>query len=411
MTERFDCAHREATPAAQPLGRNRSFLLLWAGRTVSLTGDRLHLIAIIWWLQQGFGSTALMGLVMICFTLPPLVLGPLAGTYVDRWSRRRIVIGADLVRGVIVLLLAGLAWTGALQVWQLALLTLLHASASAFFNPAVAATIPNLVGPDQLTRANSLTQISETGSGVAGPALGGLIIALWGVPVAFLVNGLSFLLSGLWAVGISFPRRPALTEPSRPLAELREAMAFVNSRRVLLGLCLVAAMLNFFAAPVIILLPRLVQRLGQNAAGFGLLDAAVTVGLGASALALAALPEVRRRYLPIIWGTVLVGLAVVALGMAPHFAAALVVCLFLGAGIGLGSIAEMAALQAIVPDEKRGRVFALLETVSTALRPLSFGIVGLAAQDLPLAPVLAICGLAIAAGGLSLYQVRGIREI
>ena len=59
MTERFDCAHREATAAARPLRCNRSFLLLWAGRAVSLTGDRLHLIAIIWWLQQRFGSTAL----------------------------------------------------------------------------------------------------------------------------------------------------------------------------------------------------------------------------------------------------------------------------------------------------------------------------------------------------------------
>ncbi|MCD4691133.1 MFS transporter, partial [bacterium] len=112
------------TPAGESNGirtifRNRNFLLLWLGQLVSQVGDRVHSIALMWWILEETGSAALMGTVLIAATVPAVILGPLAGGYVDRWNRKAIIAGMDFLRGVIILVVASLTLTDRLEIWHL----------------------------------------------------------------------------------------------------------------------------------------------------------------------------------------------------------------------------------------------------------------------------------------------------
>jgi MFS family permease len=403
-----------AGPEGRPaVFRNRNFLLLWVGQLVSQLGDRVHALALIWWVLEETGSAALMGTVLIAATVPAVVLGPFAGGYVDRWNRKAVIVGMDFVRGLIVVWIAVLAIRGTLEIWQLLVGTAAMAVAAVFFGPAVNATIPNLVRPSEITRANSLSQMVTQGTGIAGPAVGGILVAVWGVGGVFLLNGLSFIASGLSELFISMPpveRGPA--ERKHIVAELGDGFSFVRNQPTIFGILKTAAVLNFFTAPFAILLPIVARDyLGRGAEAFGFIMAAFSVGFLAASAVLAAIKDVRRKHPFIILGVSLAGGCMIVMGLVVTYMSYVTLMATIGVLLGLGNILIMSYFQAVVPDELRGRVFGFMMTLSGGLQPLAFGIVGVL-TDLLTAPVIFVAsGCALVVGGLYLYRVPGMREV
>jgi MFS family permease len=393
--------------------RNRNFLLLWIGQLVSQVGDRVHAIALMWWVLETTGSAALMGTVLIFATVPSVVFGPFAGGYVDRWSRKTVIVSMDLARGSIILLIAVLAIRGTLEIWQLLTATAVVSLASVLFGPAISATIPNLVRPSELTRANSLSQMVAQGTGIAGPALGGLLVAFWGVGGVFLLNGFSYILSALSEIFIEIPKTVREEgERRRILSDVVEGYRFVRANATIFGFLRVAAVLNFFAAPFAILLPIIAKDvLGRGAQSLGIMTAAFSVGFLVASALLAVLKERKRKHPWIILGVALAGAAMVLMGVFIDFRSYLVLIGSVGITLGVANILIMAYIQSVVPDEMRGRVFGFMMTLSGGLQPLAFGVFGLVADHVPIPVVLWIAGGAMLIGGLSLYAVPGMRDI
>lgn len=393
--------------------RNKNFLLLWLGQLVSQMGDRVHAIALMWWVLEKTGSAALMGTVLIAATIPAVVLGPLAGGYVDRWSRKTVIVGADVLRGLLVIGIAVLAIRGRLEIWQLLAATTIMSAAAVFFGPAVSATIPNLVRRSELTRANSLSQMLTQVTGIAGPALGGLLVALWGVGGVFLLNGVSFLVSGLSELFIAVPPRDSGGVPRKHiLSELADGFRFVRRQATVFGILRTAAVLNFFTAPFALLLPIAARDLlGGGSAEFGFIMAAFSAGfLGASAF-LAIARDRERKHPFIILGIALAGACLFLMGVAISYPGYLILMCAIGILIGFANILTMAYFQSVVPDEMRGRVFGFMTTLAGGLQPLAFGVLGLLADVVSVPVVFMVCGVALIAGGLSLYGVPGMREV
>ncbi|MBA3948450.1 MAG: MFS transporter, partial [Acidobacteria bacterium] len=206
--------------------RNRNFRLLWFGQLVSQLGDWFNTVAVYALLYEITGSaTAVAGMMVVQF-LPIAVVGPMAGVVVDRLDRRRIMIGADIVRGVAVLglLLADSAST----VWIAYAAIGVSVAATGFFEPARSSAIPMVVAREDLVPANALSTASWSAMLAIGASLGGAVTALAGRDVAFVVNSISFFLSAALIWQVRLPARDT-HERTGGFSELREGLAYMTS--------------------------------------------------------------------------------------------------------------------------------------------------------------------------------------
>ncbi len=392
---------------------NKNFMLLWIGQLVSAFGNAIQYIALMWWVLSVTRSPAILGNVFALAVLPRVVLGPIAGVVVDRVNRKWIIVLADLFRGVIIVWMGLMALKGTLQVWQLYVIALLVASAGAFFDPAVGSSIPNLVSGKHLTRANSLYSMGSQVSNIVGPGVAGLLIAMAGAPVVFLINGLTYFFSGVSEIFISMssPHLGNITLKST-VEDLKEGFHFIAKQGYMIKMFITFAALNFFMSPIDVILPKYVKSdLGYGAGEFGILMALFSVGFVIGGGILSISPEIKQKYIPIIWGIVGVGGLVAIFTLIPSLWYIYTVSFVIGVLIALVNILINVFIQKIVPDEKRGRVFSVMGTLSGGLQPISLALIGYTLGVISVRMLTIIMGISSAFFGLFLYTIPNIKEV
>ncbi len=189
--------------------RQRNFSLLWVGQFISIIGDWVLFIALPFYTYSLTGSVLATGAMFIVSTLPRLVLGSVAGVFVDRWDRKRTMIVADVLRVLLILMLLFVRSRDWL--WLIYVSAFLESVVSQFFNPAKSAIIPLLVGEKDLLAANSLNGLSDALTRLLGSALGGVLMGWLGFSSVVLLDAGSFLFSALMIVLIVMPARPGRT--------------------------------------------------------------------------------------------------------------------------------------------------------------------------------------------------------
>ena len=174
---------------------NRNFSLLWFGQLISQLGDKAYAIALTWWLLERTGSSLYVSSFLVTAMLPEFIFGPIAGVYVDRWNRKRILITSDILRGLIVTTITALHLMGQLQIWHVYLAAMGISLCSALFNPTTMAVIPTIVDKGLLPRANALSQMVAGTVSIVGPLAGATSVALIGYTGVFFFNAFSFFVS------------------------------------------------------------------------------------------------------------------------------------------------------------------------------------------------------------------------
>lgn len=394
--------------------RNKNFFLIWVGQGVSLFGDYLYIIAMMWWVLEKTGSTAAMATVAICSSLPTIILGPFAGTYVDRADKRKLLILMDLGRGIIICIPGLLYFLNYLQVWHIFIVTALLSSMTIFFNPALNSFIPRIVDKEKLVRANSLSQMSNNLSGVLGPALGGVLVALFGTGTVMLLDALSFFMSSLaiFLVRIKTEKTSVQMVRKKFRHDLLEGLDFIRTERGILGLVFLFSLLNFFVAPVGVLIPLVVKNiLNMGAEGFGVLGSSISVGMVLGSLFLGMIGGVRSKGSFITSGIIVAGGFLALFGISESFWASIFLLGGCGFGVSFANILVPAVFQTKIPHEKQGRVFGTLGTISGGLRPVSLALIGVLGGLLPIQMIIFLSGVFIALGGLGGLLVKGIREL
>ena len=231
------------------LGRNRDFLKLWAGQSVSLFGSQVTRLALplaaVLTLHAGAAQMGLLGAALLT---PYLVFGLFAGVLVDRLRRRPILIAADVGRAALLAVIPVLAISGRLRIEHLYAIGFLFGTLEVFFEVAYQSFVPRIVERDQLTQANSRLQLSDSAAQVAGPGLAGALVQLLTAPVAIIVDAASFVVSAITLVLIRTSEAPP-TSDHRPgaWAELREGLVLVVGQPWLRAIAGCTATLNFFA--------------------------------------------------------------------------------------------------------------------------------------------------------------------
>ncbi len=185
---------------------NRGFRFLWLGQVVSQMGDWFDTIAVYTITLRLTGSSRSVALIMVARFLPSVVMGPLSGVVADRFSRRSIMITADLLRAVVVLGFLFIRRPD--QMWLVYVLTVMQLAFSAFFEPAKTAAIPSIVSDRELLSANAIASVTWSAMLTLGAAIGGFVAGWFGTDVAFILDSLTFVASALLIASVRFPRRP-----------------------------------------------------------------------------------------------------------------------------------------------------------------------------------------------------------
>ena len=382
--------------------RSPSYFPLWLGQLASSFGDTLHYIAVVVLVFQLTGQGLVVAGLVAAEVLPVLLLGPVAGVVIDRYSRKAVLIGADLFRAALVL---SLLWPqGA---WHAYLVAAGLAAGGAFFNPTVQAVIPALTTERQRLAANSVAWSTGRLVQIVASAAAGGLIALVGTGPAFALNAASFVISALLIA--TLPISPHAGQASAGARrgwrgywdDARAGLHSALHDRFVAPLLLVQALASLAVGATGALLVVLAERhLQLPPAGFAWLIGAIGVGalLGPLAPNLFARDyrDVRWLFVPYV----VRGVGDALLAVFTPLPVALLLLFVYGLNTSTGMVVYSSVLQTLVPDAVRGRVFTLLDVTWSAMRLLSLVLGGLVVDLVGVRPLYWGGGALLALAGL-----------
>lgn len=380
---------------------HRPFALLWVAQLVSQSGDFVFDVALIWLVLVSTGSVFAVSLVVTAAIAPGVVLGPFLGVYVDRWNRRRVLVGTNLAEGAVVAVLALALLGHAVGLSALVAVVVALAAAGSLVRSATNALVPQLVGTADLPPANSLFSLSGSFNQVLGLTVGGIVVGLLGPRIPIDYDAGTFVVAALLVARIplaagAVAARPAGAPDFR--AELAEGFRYLATQRALLELIAIGVVVNFFGNGIFALFApyaRLV--LHGSAATYGFLGAAIAAGAIVGAYAIGRV-ETRRsagRYL--FGGGLGVGAGVVGLGLAGVVPVALAVAAGIGVALSVTNIPISVLLQAKVPGRLLGRVGSAFGALIQAAGPLGAFLSGAIATRTSIPTFYVISGAVIVA--------------
>jgi len=363
----------------------RAFFPIWVGQAFSLLGSQLVQFSLVWWLTAKTGSATVLATATLLALLPSIVLGPLAGAYVDRWDRRLVMIVADGVVAVATATLIVLNQLGAMHPWQVYVIMFIRSLGGTFHWPAMQASTSLMVPKEHLSRVAGLNQVLQGAMNIMAPPLGGLLIATLpmsgglGGDVATAALGILPLAFATIPQPVRRPNNGANGHIGSIVEDLHEALRYLRTWPGLLAVGVMAVLFNMAFQPAISLLPILVSKhFGRGALELGWMESAFGVGVVAGGLTLSVWGGFRRRVLTALSGLIGLGVASVVIGFMPQaaFMPAVTVTFVAGFMLPMASGPLFASVQAIVAPELQGRVFNLMGSGAQAAAPLGLLIAG-----------------------------------
>lgn len=383
----------------------RNFLLLLSGQLVSQIGDKFHMIALSLWVLKTTGSSAKMGAVLAASLVPSLALGFFSGAFVDKYSRKKIIVGTDLLRGLILALFAVLFYAEWINFYAILIMQVLLSVNAAFFDPAIPSVIPQIVDEQDLAAANSAHQFVNGFSTIAGAFAGGIFISMFGFLWVFAANAVSFLLSAVFECFIEIPPARKDTAKSRVpagiISDLKQGYRYILSGRALLILLFMVMVIHFFVGSIEIFMPVIANTLSEDGArNLGFFQTALGAGTIVMAVALSVMNISGKEKITLFGSVFLMGVLYVG---ASFFAGSetvltglylTMICLFGGCIIGAG-ISFKTLLQKRTDNRFAGRVFAVAGSVGGASIPGAMIVYGLLLEIYEAQALMMVSGLVL----------------
>jgi MFS family permease len=404
--------------------RQRNYALLWFGGFVSNLGDLVLFVGLPYEIYRLTGSTLATAGMVFAFLIPNILLGSVAGVFVDRWDRRRLMVTVNLLQAVSLLPLLLVPQLG---LWVIYAVLLLESSISQLFGPAQIALMPTLLegGEEELLTANATSGVGRHLSRLIGPAIGGVVVAAGGLSAVTIADSISFVASaGMLALINTRPlqRHPtdsleheALSAWGRLAREWRDGLRVVWHQPVL------RALLVFFSITAIgegltsaLFVVWVVGPLHSDSTGWGLVLSTQAIGGLAGALVIARLGP-RIRPLPLLIGAALAFGAIDLVlftypSVYPHIGPALVMLVIVGVpGAALGAAATTLQ-QSETEDSHRGRVVGAIGAVAGLGALLGATVAGVLGQVVPVIPLLVVQGSGYVVGGTAIWLMVRRRD-
>ncbi|MFI0370121.1 MFS transporter [Actinomadura sp. 1N219] len=408
-----------AEPSHPSLWRNRDYMLLAGGQIVSMAGSQLSMVAVPLMTLALTGSAAKAGLVSTVEALPYFLFGLVAGVLVDRWNRKTIMIVCDGARALAMLSIPVAYWTGHLSFWMFVAAAFVIGTSFVFFNIAEISSLSQVVGKSQLTQAASVNEVAESSAALAGPGIGGALVALGRTPlvggaIALLVDGITFLVS---MVSLLLLRRPLNDERDKGAQEsmwtqFKEGQRYVWSHPTIRTMMLLAAALNSLFSPSYLAIIVLASKdMDASATVVGLV---FSVGAAGGLIGGLLSPRVAKRVRsgPLMTGALIawaLAMPLIPLSTSPWMlVGAWGLVTFVSPMFDVPQVSQRLKL---VPEHLQGRVNSSFRFVAWGIRPAAIGIGGVLVAAVGAREVLwgIAAGMAlVAASGvlLGLYKAR-----
>ena len=367
---------------------NKDFILMLQGNAVSDIGDLLYSVAIGYWVYEQTGSSTLMGVMSSISMFVTMFLSPFTGSIVDKCSRKGMIVGMDVLRGLIMLALGVLLYMSKLTIPGVLLAAFLASLCSVFFNPAVNTLMIDIIPHDDMVRGQSIFSASNALINMVGKAFSGVLVAFLGVPLIVVLNGVSYLISALTETFIHVPRTVQQGEKvtvKGVLHDFGRAIKAILADKFLKTFVPVLLLLNLLCAgPMTLMLPFCLEK-GFTMEQYGLL---MSIEMAASLVCVIILGVVKttpkvRYWLQAIGFTASLICSILAY-LSTGFVT-LSVFLFLSTGLNMvGNSILNAALMLALPDENRGAILGFIEAACVGGCALSAVIYGLLGDLFPL---------------------------
>lgn len=363
---------------------NKNFAILWQGQLISDIGNGIFMFVFGFWILALTNKNMILyGTVFACLSIPRVLFGPFAGTFADRHSRKWIIVFADLARGILFVGVALLAlrMKENFSVYYLFLTAAISGFCSAFFSPAIASAIPDIVPMSKLTKANSLRTFSNSASNFIGYALGGTLVGFMKTPAQMIAH-IPLLVLGygvcfLYASGTQFFMKiPAIhkkIEHKHILHDMVEGLKFTFSQRGIRTLIITGMFLNFFVyVGMSMLTPLFDERPDYGALNLGLVMGTMMVGQLGGMLFISFLKFSSKDRPKIFYASiaVLIGCMIPA-GLVYNVNVMFPLAFFIGIAVAIMVTLMYTLIQITVPAVSRGRVFGVMSTVFEGLNPVA----------------------------------------
>ncbi|HEV2120353.1 MAG TPA: MFS transporter [Candidatus Bathyarchaeia archaeon] len=405
-------------PSFRRVFSNRSFSLLWIGQMVSQSGDYIFDIVALWLVLQLTGDIFKVGLTTATILLPPVVIGPLAGVYVDKFNRRDIILLSNIFQATTVAAIAVLYTLEALTFPILLVLLFLLNAGAQFVRPAVTAIIPGLMAKEDLAAANSLFTISSSLNQIAGFGIGGLLVLFLGIELPIYYDSFTFVFASasVFLIARSVLDVPSVTSsasidgenPSSFMDKFLQGLRFIRTSRLLLEIIALALVLNFFGGGIQALIaPYAKITVHGNSGIYGAMLAALSLGTVLGSIVIGKIEA--RKYVGklLFLGVLGTGSSVSVIGFTTVASYSIMLMLVIGVSLAFANLPLQVLIQAKVPGNLLGRVFTSLGALVTVATPIAAVTTGGVATTLQIGPTLQLYGILmiiVTAGAYLIFQ-------
>lgn len=388
--------------------RHRAFRAFWLSFTLSALGDVLTRVSLTWFVYERTQSPEALGLLALTYTGPVIVGGLLAGSALDRFDRRKVMIADNLIRGSAVLLIPMLHALGTLELWHVYVISTVYGSLVMVSLAGSPALVPDLVDAEVLHTANALETLSYTLSGIVAPVIAGFLIPRIGAPNVIFFDALTYFALALTLTRIAVSKKVVEKTVEAVVSyRLSDAVRLLRHNGVLLSTTLMFMAANLGFGALNVGLPIL----AGTAEAYGLLLGAVAVGEVISSVLAGVVKLPVGLGVMICAAQVLSGLSLLILfaGIASPPAAIVSLALFGFFSAPLTIWAQTLRMK-VIPPEMRGRMFALLRTLMQSTGPLGGAAGGVLLTALTLPVMVVLSALIVGVPGLMGYAVKSLRQ-
>lgn len=394
------------------------FFTIWTGQAFSLLGSALVGFALIWWMTETTGSATVLATAAMFEFLPRVIMGPLAGTLVDRWNRRQVMLIADATTALATAVLIYLVWFGNLQIWQIYLVMAVRSTAGAFHLPSMLSSTSLMVPEEQLTRVQGLNQLLQGLINIAAPVLGALMIAVFPLHAVLAVDLGTAVLAILPLLFIVIPQPkadPTQVEAKASLwSDMRSGFRYVREWAGLRNIVLLAVFINLISLPAITLMPLLVKNEFAGAAmEIATMQSSWAIGFLVGGILLSVWGGFRRKILTAnlaMFGTA-AGFLIVGLAHNVAFEMALSGIFIAGMMNVLLNGPAFALLQTVVAADMQGRVLALVISLANGMTPIGLMIAGPLAEKTGVSAMFIFASLMFIVSGVFTLINADIRNL
>ncbi|MGD0438018.1 MAG: MFS transporter [Bryobacteraceae bacterium] len=394
--------------------RHPNFRLFFCGQSLSLIGTWMTRVATSWLVYRLTGSSLLLGVVTFASQIPTFLLGPVAGVWVDRWERRRVLLITQFLAALQSLLLAGLTLSGRITVPEILCLSVFQGLINAFDMPARQSFLVQMVdGRTDLSNAIALNSTMVNSARLLGPALAGIIIAAVGEGYCFLIDGLSYFAVIASLLAMQIVGQPVGKSTASMFARLKEGWTYVSTFAPIRTVLSLFAIVSFMGVPYTVLMPVFAAKIlhgGPHTLGF--LMGATGVGSIGAALSLATRKSVRGLYRVIPTVAVVFGGGLIAFSFSRNYWLSLALLCVTGFGMMLFAAASNTVIQTIVEEDKRGRVMSYYMMAYMGASPFGSLLAGGLAPVIGAPGAVLLCGIGCIAGAVWFwFQIPKLRPV